>query len=367
MTEIFPPEERGRALGVVGSTVSVGIAVGPPLGGLLIGLIGWHSIFLVNVPVGIVALFVITRFVPSSPTRPGQRFDFAGAIILFFSMGTYAIGMTLGQDRGFGNPITSVLLVIALIGLIALILVENRIHQPMIDLRLFRNVLFSLNLLMGMLVFIVNAGFFIIPFFLELVKGYPTEIVGLLMMANPIVVGLIAPVAGSLSDRYGSRGISVIGLTLVVVGCLTLSTLNEGVGPIGFVLRLLPIGLGLGMFQSPNNSAIMGAAPKNRLGVASGLLSLSRTLGQTTGLPLMGAMFTALVVATSTLATGADVTSAPASALVAGVNGTYRIAAFIVLGATLLAGLALWIDSRNKKSLALEQKAETKEEFNAKP
>lgn len=354
ITEIFPASERGRALGLIGSTVSVGIAIGPPTGGLLIGLVGWRSIFLVNVPVGILAVMVINRFVPSSTTRPGQRFDAAGAVILFFTMGSYALGMTLGQDRGFGQPLVMFLLAAAVAGLALFLWAENRASQPMIDLRMFRNVLFSLNLLMGFLVFITMAGMFIMPFFLQLVKGYPTQTVGLIMMANPIAMGLIAPLAGSLSDRYGSRGISLVGLTMIIVGCLTVSTLNEGVTALGFIVRLIPFGIGQGMFQSPNNNAIMSAAPRDKLGVASGLLALSRTLGQTTGLPLMGALFSSLVLAFSGLHAGTDATTAPPAALVAGINGTYHTAALFIFASLTLAAAALLIDSRRQRQARVE-------------
>ncbi len=358
ITEIVPPNERGRSLGLIGSTVSVGIAIGPPLGGILIGLIGWRSIFLVNVPIGALALLVINRFVPSSTARPGQRFDAPGAAVLFFTLACYALGMTIGQQEGFSSPLPIGLLAASAAGLAWYIITESRIQQPMIDLRLFRNVLFTLNLLMGFLVFVVMAGMFIMPFFLELVKGYSTETVGLLLMANPIAMGLIAPLAGSLSDRFGSRGISLVGLVMIIIGCLTVSTLHQGVTASGFIARLIPFAIGQGMFQSPNNNAIMGAVPRDRLGVASGLMALSRTLGQTTGLPLMGSLFTSLVLAFSGLSAGTDVTVAPPAALVAGINGTYRIAAFFILGALVLAAAALWIDSRRNKQVQVEAVSE---------
>lgn len=349
ITEIFPAAERGRALGVIGSTVSVGIALGPPLGGVLIGLAGWHSIFLINLPVGLLAIAVVAKFTPSSVTRPGQRFDAAGAVVIFITLAAYAIGMTLAQNVGFGASLPRMLLGIAAAGLVVFLVIEKRVLQPMIDLSLFRNVLFSLNLLMAFLVFIVLSGAFIMPFFLTLVGGFRTEQVGLMLMVNPIVTGLLAPVAGALSDRYGSRGISLVGLVIVIGGCLAVSTLNEQVGALGFVLRWLPVGIGVAMFQSPNNSAIMGAAPRERLGVASGLMALSRTLGTSTGIPLIGVLFTTLVLSAGGLASGSDVTAAPAQALVAGINGTYRIAAVIMTASTLLAVTAFLIDHRRKR------------------
>jgi MFS family permease len=228
----------------------------------------------------------------------------------------------------------------------AFILVEKRVKQPMIEPELFRNILFTLNLMMGFLVFISIAGVIIFPFFLELVKGYRTEQMGLLMMTVPISMGLFAPIAGAMSDRFGPRGISLIGLMVVVGGCLSISTLHKEMSAVGYILRMVPLGMGLGIFQSPNNSAIMGAVPRERLGVASGLLALSRTLGQSTGVPLMGALFVILVFRYGHMTPGGSLNDAPAEALVAGVTGTYRIAALIILGSTILAGVALWIEKR---------------------
>ncbi|MEW5725000.1 MAG: MFS transporter, partial [Thermodesulfobacteriota bacterium] len=173
IAEVFPSSERGRALGIIGSIVSIGLALGPAFGGLLIGLAGWRSIFLVNVPLGGAALWVLTRFVPPSKPGPsGQRFDLVGAAVIFLTLGCYALGMTLGQRRGFGDGRVLTLLVSAAAGLALFLWTQKRAAQPMLDLGLFKNVLFSLNLLMSLLVFILVAGMFIMPFFLELVKGY---------------------------------------------------------------------------------------------------------------------------------------------------------------------------------------------------
>jgi MFS family permease len=175
---------------------------------------------------------------------------------------------------------------------IAFVMVEQRVPYPLVDLSLFRNPQFSLNLLTGALTFIAIAAVtFLLPFYLQLVLGLPVVRVGILIASVPLVLAILGPLAGSLSDRFGTRPVSVVGLGFLVLGYLTSSTLSVSTTPLGFVLRMLPIGLGMGTFQSPNNSAIMGAAPHNRLGVASGMLSVTRTLGQTTGIALMGALF----------------------------------------------------------------------------
>jgi MFS family permease len=215
IVEVFPPYERGRAMGIIGSIVSVGIALGPAVGGLIIGMIGWRWIFLVNVPIGIITLLISLYFVPSTASREGnQSFDLAGALIMLVTLVCFALGMTMGQNYGFGNLTVQGLIIIAGVGLISFMIIENKIHQPMIDLSLFRNILFSLSLLMGLLSFVVTGGVFLIPFFLELVKGYPTHQVGIMMMVTPVLMGIIAPLSGWLSDRFGTRGISLIGLLI---------------------------------------------------------------------------------------------------------------------------------------------------------
>lgn len=341
VTEVFPPAERGKALGIIGAVVSLGIALGPTVGGLLIAIAGWRLIFLVNVPIGIFATFIVLRFIPSSAKNPiQQRFDAIGALLATAVLTCFALGMTYGQDHGFSNPITLALLVATAIGLAVFFIVESRLVQPMLDLQLFRDLQFSLSLLMAWLVFIVIAGvIFILPFFLELVKHYPTQQVGLLLAVSPVLGGIIAPFSGSLSDRFGPRIISLIGLVLMVGGCCAISTVDSQLTQLGYILRIAPFGIGLGMFQSPNNSAILGSVPRERLGIASGLMSLSRTLGQTTGLPLLGAIFAALTISSAHLAAHSNVTTAPAEALVNGVQGTFRIAAVILLVATVLTGI----------------------------
>ncbi|WP_208599014.1 MFS transporter [Desulfonatronum thioautotrophicum] len=351
VTEIAPPGRRGRAIGLIGATVAMGLALGPSLGGVIIEYIGWRWIFWINVPVGILAQLIIARYMPAlPPRRGGQRFDIPGAVLAAVTLAAYSMGMTMGQKVGFAAPLSLALLGTALLGLAGFIHVERRSPDPMIDLKLFANPLFSINLIMSVLVFISLSAGFIMPFFLQFAQDRPPSEVGLMMMAIPLSMGLVAPFAGALSDRFGPRGLSLLGLVILITGCLAVSTLNLDTPWWGFVLRVIPVGLGVGLFQAPNNSAIMGAVPQERLGVASGLLNYSRVFGQSTGLPLIGTIFTLFVVSVTLEPVRTDFAAVSAEALAAGIAGAYRFQAGLLLAAAAL-GIAAWIiDHRNTQS-----------------
>ncbi len=351
VTEAFPPNERGRALGIIGTVVSLGISIGPTLGGVLIGTVGWRAIFLVNLPVGIVGFALVNHHVPDWRPTGGQRFDMWGAVLVLLTLIAMALGLTFGPETGWGNPAIVALLAGAITGLVIFLFIESRLQQPMVDLSLFRDPLFSISLLTGFLVFMVIAGMFVLPFYLERVKGLEPQQVGLFLTVVPAALGLTAPVAGALSDRYGSRGISLIGLVVIAFACFAISTLDEDTSTAGYIVRLLPLGLGAGLFQSPNNSAIMGAAPRERLGVASGLLALSRTFGQSTGLPLLGAVFASRVYAVVDLGSGLDAGDAPPWAIVAGIEAAFLVGAMIVAVGVILAGYAFYLDRRRPSAI----------------
>ncbi len=352
IVEVFPPTERGRAMGMIGSIVSVGIASGPAIGGMIIGWVGWRWVFLLKVPIGLLTLFASILYLPSvQPVRSNQRFDIIGALVLLLTLISFALGMTTGQARGFGDDMVHALLAVSGAGLLGFVALEKRISQPMVDLSLFRNTRFSLNLLMGLVSFIASGGMFILPFFLEQVKGYPTFHVGLMMMASPVAMGLVAPLSGTISDRFGTRAISVAGLSVIVGGCYAISTLTETTSAVGYLMRVVFVGMGMGIFQSPNNSAIMGSVPPERLGVASGLMALARNLGTTIGIPLMGAVCTSLVVAASHLSEMTNIAEAPAFALVHGLNGTFRVSAMVLGISSVLFTMVLLIERRRGESL----------------
>jgi MFS family permease len=250
------------------------------------------------------------------------------------------LALTLGQRVGFGESRVLGLLAVAVVFAPLFILVELRGADPMIDLRLFRNSQFSVGLLTGYIAFIaIAATLILMPFFLENVLGYEPRAVGLMLAAVPIGLGLAAPISGVLSDRFGTRPITVIGLAILLAGYLAVSTLDEDTTTLGYLLRFLPIGIGMGVFQSPNNSAIMGSAPRERLGVASGLLAITRTLGQTTGIATLGALWAARVAYHTGGTSQGDATTAPVAAQVAGQQDTFLVVLVLI---TLALALGVW-------------------------
>jgi EmrB/QacA subfamily drug resistance transporter len=347
VTEAFPPSERGKALGISGAMASIGIVTGPTLGGLLLSVLSWHWIFFVNLPVGILGTLLVIRYVPAIRPPGGQRFDFAGGLTLLATLLSLLLALSLSQGSGFTNPAVLALLGACAGSLLLFIWIERRAVQPMVDLQLFRNRLFSISLVTGLITFIAMAGTTILmPFYLQGVLGFDTRQAGLLLAVVPLVAGLTAPISGNLSDRLGVRPITMVGLAVMLGGFLAVSTLGTQTTALGYALRFIPVGLGLGIFQSPNNSAIMGAAPRGRLGIVSGMLALNRALGQTIGMALLGAIWASRAFHHAGQFSADGATEAPAMAQVTALHDVF-VSMVILLAAAL--GMAIWAFSQSRQ------------------
>lgn len=360
VTEAFPPSERGKALGLIGLMVSVGGISGPTVGGLILGSFTWHWIFLVNLPFGLIGALMVIRFVPAVRPPGGEPFDFRGAAALFFCLFCLLMAMTTGQTTGFLEWSTLVLFAGFLVSLAAFLWIEQHTTHPVIDLGMFHNRLFSVNLVTGSITFICSAGLvLLLPFYLENVLQFDSRLSGLLLSTVPIAMGITAPLAGALSDRFGSRPLTVIGLAVLFFAYISANTLAVDTTFWGYFLRLLPVGVGMGLFQSPNNSAIMGSAPRERLGVASGLLSMTRLIGQTAGISILGALWASRVAYYAGTALNGEATSAPAIAQVSALHNALLVCILLILGAFLLSLTAL---VKEKKAADLPiRKAELRE------
>ena len=303
ITEAFPSNERGKALGTLSMVVSLGLISGPVLGGAMVMKWGWTSIFWVNIPVGIAGALQAWRAIRADP--PFARnipFDWAGALLQFVVILLFIvlveppmIALSGGEPMPVPRPIISA----ATILFFALFLkVEAIATAPLFDLGLMKIRTFWTANLASFLTFVsFSAVSVLMPFFLEEVLKLEPDRAGVMMTAIPFTVFLVAPIAGRFSDRFGARGITVLGAFVGALGMFGMSGIfggggiTEGSEKLGVILALCSIGLATGLFQSPNNNAIMGVVPSPKLGVASALIATVRNLGLVTGTGLATAVF----------------------------------------------------------------------------
>jgi EmrB/QacA subfamily drug resistance transporter len=345
--EAFPPSQRGKALGISGSILSVGIVLGPTLGGILIQSLSWHWIFFVNLPIGIIGTWMSIRFVPSLRPPGGQMFDIWGGLAFFATLLVFLLALTLGQQVGFTAIPVLALFLGSLLLLLLFVYIEGKTSDPMLDLRIFRDRHFSVSMITAVITFISIAGAtFLMPFYLQDVLGYNPQQVGFLLAVVPVVLAVVSPISGEFSDRFGTRLISVLGLVLLTIGYAAMRTLTTQTTAVGFILRFLAVGVGMGVFQSPNNSAIMGSAPREKLGVVSGTLAIARTMGQTVGIATLGSVWANSIIAMSPGVSQDSITNAPASIQVIALQQTFTVVTVLILFAL---GLGIWVWSSERR------------------
>ena len=290
----FPPDERGRALGLQATMTYLGLVAGPGLGGLLIDAWGWPAIFFVNVPVGLATMWAAGRVLNSDRPAAGQLFDPAGAASLALALGGLLLALSKGGEWGWSHPAIVGLVSAAACCAAAFVAVERRQAHPAIDLGLFRDRGFATSVLASYLCYLASASVgFLMPFLLVWAEGCSASHAGLVMMAVPVAMMLLTGPSGALSDRIGVRLLATSGLVVMAAGVLLLSFVGLGGSSVLRASCLALIGVGTGLFTSPNNSAIMGAAPLERRGVAGAILSATRTVGFATGVAVAGIVYQA--------------------------------------------------------------------------
>jgi EmrB/QacA subfamily drug resistance transporter len=296
ITAVFPPTERGKALGINAIGISAGLAIGPSLGGLINSAFGWPFVFVVNIPIGIACFFWARKILPEFKTQPG-KIDFGGAAVSFIALSSFLLFVNDAQHSGLKGT-NAVLLLITIASAYTFILVEKKVAPPMLDLRIFRNSAFSFANISSLLNFMSQyIMVFLTPFFLQRLLHDTPRQVGLTMTAFPLAIMAVAPFSGSLSDRIGTRALACFGTAVGATGLFLMSRLPYPAATADVVWRLALFGLGTGIFQSPNNSRAMGSAPKSQLGIASGILATTRNVGMVFGIATAGAVLYALVPA----------------------------------------------------------------------
>ena len=289
VTYTFGSGERGKALGLNSISVSIGLSIGPTVGGILTEYGSWRWIFWVNIPVGIIATLWAMRVLENQVRGARQSFDLLGAFLSFTALFSLLLALVQGQSWGWVTaPIIALIVLFAVLGTF-FILTELHVKMPMLDLQLFKNWTFSAG---NATLLISFAGSFIasflLPFFLEQGQGFSPLRAGLLLTPIPLTTMLIAPFSGALSDRIGEWMPATAGMGITALGFYFLTRISIGTSTLGFIWPLVIIGIGQGVFSSPNSSAILGAVPQRRLGTAAGTLAQMRTNGQVVGIALGG-------------------------------------------------------------------------------
>jgi MFS family permease len=319
--ETVPKERTGSAMGLLGTMSAIGTALGPSLGGVLIAAFGWPAIFLVNVPLGILALVLAHRFLPADrkvSKTDRASFDHVGTLLLALTLAAYALAMTMGH--GSFGPVNTALLLAAAIGAGVFIRAETSAASPLVPLAMFRNPLLSAGFAMSTLVTtVVMATLVVGPFYLSGALALDAARVGLVMSSGPLVAALTGVPAGRL-----------VGLAGMAAGASVLPMLPTTLGVPGYIGPLAVITAGYALFQAANNTAVMTNIRPDRRGVVSGMLGLSRNLGLITGASVMGTVF-ALGAAT------ADIMTADPEAVAAGMRTTFAVAVVLIVVALAIA------------------------------
>jgi len=345
--DAVPKAKTGRAMGLLGTMSAIGTALGPALGGVLLAGVGWRSIFLLNVPLGILTLVLAYRCLPAdcrSPKSDRPGFDKVGTLLLALSLAAFALAMTTGRGHFSALNLTLLLAAVAGIGLFAM--AEKRTAWPLIRLPMFRDRVLSASLAMSALVSTVMMATLVVgPFCLSRALGLDAATVGLVLSVGPLVTALSGVPAGRITDRFGSQRTTLIGLIGITIGSVSLSLLPSALGVPGYLAPIAIITASYGLFQTANNTAVMADVHSDQRGVVSGMLNLSRNLGLITGASAMGAVF-ALASRTS------DYAAAHPESAATGMRVTFAVATVLVLVA-----LGIAIGSRSLATRLFDARA----------
>lgn len=294
LMEVFPPDQRGKALGFASMAFHVGFLTGPTLGGFVIDTIGWRWNLYLNVPFGLLGAYMAWKILRETEgKREPFRIDFSGACLLLVTNTSFLYAMNQLPRLGLHHPRVLTLMLLSAVTLLFFIWTELRAETPILSLSLFRSRLFSAaNLSLFFITSTQSAISFLMPFYLQIIMGFTPTKMGWIIIANSAVIVLVAPLAGRLSDRLGSRLLCTIGSGFMVTGQFFIASLTLDSSVVRIIFPLALSGLGWAVFNSPNQSAILGAVPQDKLGAASGMTVTTARIGGATGTALSATLFT---------------------------------------------------------------------------
>jgi MFS family permease len=278
ITSVYPPGERGKAIGFAVTSVYIGLSLAPFLGGILTQYLGWRSVFYVTVPFELVVIWITWRYIKEEwADARGETFDLAGSIIYLFSMSAFMFGFSrLPQVSAI--VITSA----GFLGLIAFAFLEMKVKFPVFNIRLFAsNRLFAFSNLAALINYATTFAItFLLSLYLQYIKGLSPRDAGMILITQPVLMAIVASISGRLSDRYDPRILASAGMGVIVGGLIMLTLLSEDASLSVLITILAIVGFGFGLFSSPNTNAIMGSVDRKYLGIASATVGTMRLTGQ---------------------------------------------------------------------------------------
>ncbi len=333
LTAAFPPSERGRALGLNSTITAVASLVGPSLGGFLISQFGWRAVFHFNGVYGLVGVVTTLLLLPEMPRAKDEGFDLAGAVTFMLGVATLTVALNQARSLGLLSPYILVMVVVSVVAFAAFFAVSRKAAHPVLDLRLLRNQQFTVangcNFISS---FGMSGISFLLPFFLQRVMLMTAAAAGVVLMAQSAVQTVAGPISGWLTDHLGSKRLTIIGLVLDAAALLWLSALRPDSTNLDVIVRLAFLGMGSGVFQTANNSAVMGAVRREAYSTASGFLGTMRHLGTITGVAIVGGLFSIR----SAVYAGGTGMLATSNGMAGGYrDGMWFVAGLYVLGALL--------------------------------
>ncbi len=291
ITELFPPGKRGAAMGINSVMTASSFTLGPIVGGWLTTNLSWHWVFYLNVPVGIISIALAMTFLPPIEPRERVPVDFEGAILLGISLALITLGITNGQVWGWWSRKTLFCFTVSIPYTLAFVLRELSYEYPLLDFSLFRIRNFSVGIVaISILFFGLSASLFVLPYFLQGIKGLTAEESGYWMISIPILNTFIAPLAGKLSDRIDPKYLMCLGPLFFAVSLYRLTGIDADVSYWRFFFELIPMGAGMGLLMSPAYNVMMGSVPREKVGMANGTVRSINTLSQAMGVAVGGVL-----------------------------------------------------------------------------
>ncbi|WP_411682399.1 MFS transporter [Clostridium thailandense] len=331
VSRTFDSSKRGKALGINAVFISIGLAAGPTIGGFLLTHFSWHAVFYFNLPFCILG-FIFTCIVMPEDKKDctkDRTMDWLGALLFSISIGSFSIGLNFSNKWGLHSVWFLGSMLLSLLLLYLFVIHEKHTESPLMFLKLFNNRTFSFANIVCMLSYLVQQLItYLVPFYLIDILLMPSDASGLVMLASPLMMMVLSPIGGSLTDKRGTRFPSSIGLLFICVSCLLMSFLKETSSYTMVIFTLLIMGIGNGLSVSSINTAILNSAPRENAGVASGMLATMRNLGQT-----LGVAFSSVILTSRQLFYSHSVKFSSKSIYVLAQRDTYYFGIFILITA----------------------------------